>query len=280
MSGKQAIARYYDTMTVFYHGFYSRVGLHYGLWNRGTLTLRQALFNHKAALLEALGPGPDSAVLDAGCGTGATALYFHRMTGCGVTGITLSRDQIRRARRAAARQGTDNRVRFVQGDFAETGLPDTAFTHALTSESLCHARDKSALLRELFRVLRPGGRLVIADFFLERAEHRLSATQRYYHDRVKAGFVIPGFSSRDELREQAQGAGFRISGDVDWTRSVRRTAYHIQFRALLALPFGWLLRSFRLAPPELMPHLRCCAVQPGALHHLGTYRLMTLDKPD
>jgi tocopherol O-methyltransferase len=280
MSGNRAIARYYDTMTVFYHGFYSRAGLHYGLWNRRTFTLRQALFNHKAALLTALSPAPASEVLDAGCGSGATALYFHRLTGCGVTGITLSVDQIRRAQRAASRQRAGKRVRFVQGDFARTGLPGASFSHALTSESLCHAPDKGALLRELFRLLRPGGRLVIADFFLERAEERLNATQRYYHSRVKAGFVIPGFITREELYQHARSSGFRVTGDVDWTRSVQRTAYHIQLRALLTLPLGWLLRRLRLAPPELMPHLRCCAVQPAALRHLGTYRLITLDKPD
>lgn len=280
MSGNRAIARYYDTMTVFYHGFYSRAGLHYGLWNRGTLTLRQALFNHKAALLAALAPDSASEVLDAGCGTGATALYFQQRTGCRVTGINLSADQLRRARRAARRQGAAASVRFVQGDFADTGLPGAAFSHALASESFCHARDKRAFLQEMFRLLRPGGRLIVADFFLDRPEDRLTATQRYYHDRVKAGFVIPGFISRDELHAHARAAGFHSVGDQDWTESVRRTAYHIQRRALLTLPFGWLLNRLRLAPAELMPHLRCCAAQPGALRNLGTYRLISLDKPD
>lgn len=281
MATKQAIARYYDSMSVFYRWFYSAAGLHYGLWKRGTWTLRQALLNHKGALLQALAPvTADSELLDAGCGMGWTAVYFHQLTGARVTGITLSDYQVARARRLAAARGAAEALTFHNADFADTGFADARFSHSFAAESFCHAPDKRAFLTEIYRVLRPGGRLVIADFFLDRPETELDEHQRRYHERVKKGFVIPGFADHKQTRHDAEAAGFRIIADADITRSVRRTAYHIQARAWFSLPFGYLLRALRLAPPELIPHLLCCAVQAGALRTLGSYRLITLDKPD
>lgn len=281
MATKRAIERYYDGMSLFYRWFYSAAGLHYGLWKHGTWTLRQALFNHKDAILNALSPvTADSELLDAGCGLGRTALYFHELTGARVTGITLSDYQVAQARRLAAARGANDGLAFHNADFTDTPFPDARFSHAFAVESFCHAPDKPAFLREMYRVLRPGGRLVIADFFLDRPEAELDERQRHYHERVKEGFVIPGFANRKQTGNQAEAAGFRVTADADVTRAVRRTAYHIQARAWLTLPFGYLLGALRLAPPELIPHLRCCAVQSAALNHLGSYRLITLDKPD
>lgn len=276
----QAISRYYNGMSVFYRWFYSAAGLHYGLWQPGTWTLRQALVNHKKAVFAELGAvSGASHILDAGCGEGRTAVCFSRWAGCRVTGITLSPIQVAQARRHAARRKVAERARFLDADFAATPFVDQSFTHAFASESFCHAPDKPAFLREMYRLLKPGGRLVIADFFLRQPEADLDERRWRYYEIVKRGFVIPGFASHGQMDTWIGDTGFTLLCDADITRAVRRTAYHIQARAVSALPFAWLLRAVRLAPPELVPHLLCCAIQPTALRELGTYRLVTLEKP-
>jgi tocopherol O-methyltransferase len=276
----QAISRYYDGMGVFYRWFYSGAGLHYGLWDGHTHTLRQALMNQKRAILDALGPvTAEDHVLDAGCGEGRTALYCARQAGCRVTGITLSPRQVNKARRHARRQRLSGQSRFLEADFTDTSFCDNSFTHAFASESFCHAEDKPAFLREMYRLLKPGGRLVIADFFLDTPEAQMNETRRHYLDIIKKGFVVPGFADREALSGWIAESGFSLSRDGNLTASVKRTAYHIQARAMLALPFGYLLRGLHLAPAEMIPHLLCCLAQPAALTQLGNYRLVTLDKP-
>lgn len=278
---QRAISRYYDGMTFFYRWFYCTAGLHYGVWTRRTLTLRQAVLNHKRLVFRRLGKvTPDSHILDAGCGAGWTSTWFSELGQCRVTGVTLSRTQVSLARRHARKRCVHDRTDFLHRDYTDTGLPSWSFSHAFASESFCHADNKTAFLREMFRLLRPGGRLVIADYFLDEPESEMNATQRRHYDIFRRGFVVPGLWSHETLRQEAEDTGFHVLENTNITGLVRRTAYHIQFRALFALPFGYFLRALRLAPKEMIPHLLCCVIQPAALKSLGSYRLMTLEKPN
>jgi arsenite methyltransferase len=107
-------------------------------------------------LAELAGIGPGDRVLDVACGSGATALLLARELGCETVGVDLGARAIERAPRHP-------RARFLVGDAEELPLPDASFDVALSECSLCTFPDKPRAVAEMARVVRPGGRIAIAD---------------------------------------------------------------------------------------------------------------------
>lgn len=269
------VQRYYDGMTFFYRMFYSAAGMHYGIWHDGTRTLKEALFNHKRVMLTALQPlSRGDHLLDAGCGVGATSLYIGEHSDCNVTGITLSPVQAAVASRLAMRSGAGE-IKFVTGDYCSSGFADQSFSHILASESFCHAPDKPGVLREMARLLKPGGKLVIADFFLNEKMAEADSRGHALYQAFTDGFMVPNVAAHRDVCEWINSAGFAIIQDQDISELVAPTARYIRRLGLVTLPFGYLLHWLRLAPAELLPHLKCCILQPEIMT-LGTYRLMVL----
>ena len=88
-------------------------------------SLEQAQSDKKAHIAAKLYLKPGQRVLDIGCGWGGTALYLHRVAGVDVTGVTLSEEQLKVARRRAAEAGVSDHVRFELIDYrAVTGTFD------------------------------------------------------------------------------------------------------------------------------------------------------------
>jgi ubiquinone/menaquinone biosynthesis C-methylase UbiE len=133
-----------------------------------TLETNSGYVERRAApLLEllSLSSGHDSLegmqVLDLGCGFGALSLYFAARGGL-VTGIDPIEDRLGVGRDVAAAHELP--VRFEKGMMEELELPNASFDLAVQNNSLCYVvagRDRDRALRETFRVLRPGGYLIM-----------------------------------------------------------------------------------------------------------------------
>jgi SAM-dependent methyltransferase len=109
-------------------------------------------------LADALEAGPGRTVVDLGCGHGWPSLWVARQTGANLVGIDLSPVGIELARYRAAELGLTERVRFQAGDITTTGLADASCDAAMSLDVLPFVPDKGAAIREVARILRPGGR--------------------------------------------------------------------------------------------------------------------------
>jgi len=122
------------------------------------------------------GVRPGQRVLDAGCGICGPSIDIARhVKGVTIDAVTLSPEQARHGRLAVEDAGLDQRVRVHVGDFHGLPFARETFDVVYYFESFCYAYEQERVLAEALRVLKPGGRLYIKDFF--RPASPLSETE-------------------------------------------------------------------------------------------------------
>ncbi len=142
--------------------------LHYGVFERGDEELAAATAELTARMIAAAQLRPGLDVLDVGCGSGAPACRLADEHGVRVVGITTSGAGVAAARDRAAAAGLSSVATFEQRDGTDNGLPDASFDRVWVLESSHLMRERSRLIAECARVLRPGGRLVLCDLVRHR----------------------------------------------------------------------------------------------------------------
>ena len=217
-----AVERYYDTTLDLYEELWGE-HVHHGFWDPGQRPGdgddRKSATDRLVRELVNFADVPSGAsVLDVGCGIGGPALHLAGAHGCTVHGVTLSADQAKRANEKAREAGLSDRAVFVQQDAMSNTFPDESFDVVWAVEVLMHIPDRAGFFAEMFRLLKPGGRLAIATW--SQRDGELSEEDSKLVDLILKHQVMPSFSSLEEHERLALAAGFKDVSFADWTRNV------------------------------------------------------------
>jgi tocopherol O-methyltransferase len=229
------IANYYDFTRSHYSLFWRLDecrSLHYGYWDDSTRSFSEALMHINAVMAKAAEIGDGMNILDAGCGEGGSVAWLATHFASEVIGITLSEKQMLNGNAFLKSKGLSNARMEVQ-DFTATNFPSNTFDVVWAIESVSHAEEKQKFLNEMFRILKPGGKIILADFFAvkEMQGEDLHAMQSWAH-----AWAVPAFEEKNTFLQKAKLAGFDSIEAKDISTHVERSVKRL-YRMFY---FGWL----------------------------------------
>jgi sterol 24-C-methyltransferase len=173
-------------------------------------TFESSIKRHQHYVALRLGLTRGMTALDIGCGVGGPMREIARFTGANVVGINNNAYQVNKARNYNREARLDDLCQLVETDFMHIPRQDASVDHVYAFEATCHAPDKTALFRELWRVLKPGGRAAIYEWCLTPSYAAKSAEHVKIKRDIEEGNGLPDIWSVDGTRRCFEEAGFRV----------------------------------------------------------------------
>lgn len=165
-------------------------------------------------------------LIDLGCGVGGTIRYaLKKHKNLSAFGVTLSSFQVEKGN--ALLEG--KRATILNENYNKTSFQDNTFNAALAIESLCHSGHKKESLKEAYRILKPGGRFVIADAFLKKEEQELCYGAQYSHRRLCDHWSLTNLGSINNVKKHLEQTGFKNIKIEDISYRVAPSVLHVPF---------------------------------------------------
>jgi ubiquinone/menaquinone biosynthesis C-methylase UbiE len=165
---------------------------------------------------------PNTHFLDVACGSGGPSLALAARTGCRLTGVDIEAAGIAQADSLAEALGLSEAAKFLVADCSQR-LPFNEATFDLVTciDAILHLRDRYGALKDWFRLLRPGGRLLMTDAaVLSGAVSKLELDIRA--SQGEFSFVPPGINEKAIM-----SAGFNLQKCADTTQAIADIAFKL-----------------------------------------------------
>ncbi|MBF2019261.1 MAG: methyltransferase domain-containing protein [Hydrococcus sp. C42_A2020_068] len=199
-----------------HHGYYGRAGTY-------KINRRQAQIDLIEELLDWSKVRTAENILDVGCGIGGSTLYLAKKFNAQATGITLSPAQAARATKRAQEFNLEEKVRFQVADAQNMPFEDNNFDLVWSLESGEHMPDKTKFLQECYRVLKPGGTLILVTWChrpTNSVAGELTSDEQRHLEEIYCVYRLPYVISLPEYEAIALSCGFRDLRSDDWSMAV------------------------------------------------------------
>jgi tocopherol O-methyltransferase len=219
----QQIQQFYDASSGLWeqiwgehmhHGYYGPNGTH-------RKDRRQAQIDLIEELLKWAGVEAPENILDVGCGIGGSSLYLAEKFHARATGITLSPVQAARATERAQEANLSTRSQFLVADAQAMPFADNSFDLVWSLESGEHMPDKTKFLQECYRVLKPGGKLIMVTWCHRPTDTSpLTADEQKHLQEIYRVYCLPYVISLPEYEAIARQLPLQKIRTADWSTAV------------------------------------------------------------
>lgn len=219
----QQIQQFYDASSGLWEDIWGEHMHHgyYGADGKEQKERRQAQIDLIEELLQWAQVQQAENILDVGCGIGGSSLYLAQKFNANATGITLSPVQASRASERAVEFGLQDRTNFQVADALNMPFEDNSFDLVWSLESGEHMPDKQKFLQECYRVLKPGGKLILVTWCHRSTdESPLTADEKKHLEQIYEVYCLPYVISLPEYEEIARQLPLQNIRTADWSEAV------------------------------------------------------------
>jgi tocopherol O-methyltransferase len=223
----QQIQQFYDASSGLWENIWGEHMHHgyYGVDGKKKLDRRQAQIDLIEELLRWSGySSPENPkIIDIGCGIGGSSLYLAEKLQGDAVGITLSPVQANRAQERATAADLSETTTFKVANALDIPYPDNTFDLVWTLESGEHMPDKDKFLQECYRVLKPGGRMILATWCHRSTAGQagaLTPDENKHLQKIYDVYCLPYVISLPDYEEIVTKCGFQEMRSADWSVAV------------------------------------------------------------
>ena len=197
---------YYDSADAdaFYMNIWGGEDIHIGIYGHPDESIFDANRRTVETMAQMLGGLSErTRILDLGAGYGGSARFLASTFGCSVACLNISQTQNAYNRQQNQVHGLTPKVEVIHGSFEDVPLPDDSVDVVWSQDAFLHSGDREKVVREVDRVLRPGGRLIFTDPM--QADDCPPGVLQPVYDRIH----LDSLGSFAFYRAQAAGRGWR-----------------------------------------------------------------------
>ena len=283
------VSRFYDVVTSFYE-FGWGTSFHFAP-RSSNRSLAASQRDQQEEIVKLLGLEAGMIAGDIGCGIGGPMLHIAKVSGARVAGVNISKHQIQRGRALVEKAGLEQSCEFIQANFLDLPFADNHFDAMYSIEAVCHSPDRVQAFGEVFRALKPGGKLVIFDWVLTELYDDGDPWHRDVRGRVEFANATPSLFTAQEQIDSIRQVGFEILCADDHARnSDPETPWYcslesrdLSISSLARMPLGRfctanvtrLLEWLRIAPPGASDAAKMLNIAADALVEAGRLGIFT-----